>query len=423
MKTDEKTNEKKSGFSKVAGSAGAAAVVGATSVAIGMMGDDGAEDVVEVDTIDTSADEIADISDAAAAEEAAAAQQEAESAPEAAAAPHHTASHTTSAPSPEQPAETETAASAEGADAVVVDDTFGDDVPVVEETEVEVEANEMAEAEDANIHDDAQVDLAANEPVAIPDDDEPMADDIAAEASADMEADAAVELAAAEPADLGLDMSVDLAAAEPAEMGDLDLEPIDIPLDAQDDFSKAIPMNDMDLDDVVSTNAVNDMAASAATDSFGDMVIEPIQDFVNNLINPTEEAEGTFTAQIDQPEIDSSGLIQYDKMYDVTDANGNVLHAAEFHYSDDGFPSIMADTTGDGVYDSIIDAAGNILGAAPANMEVADAMMQLNQDSDYMTLDTDADFTASVDPSYLDNITDTGADLGVDMVDTGIDMG
>ena len=423
-----KPEEAKNYAGKVAGAAGAAAVVGATAVAFGMMGDGDVEDVVEIDAVDATDDAV---SAAAAAEEqvqAAQAQtEETAAAPEAEAAQEEVAAASGSAA---RPASSEQASAPETSDSAEAPHVFEDEIPVVETNETEVESNDFADAAGTSAEDLAAV---------------------------DMNNDAEVDMAATEPINLDSDEPVDLAADEPLDLASVEVEavetdaPLDmeVPVDAQDDMA-AIDMNDVSIDTVNledetigSANldinmddietvqietpnfdreaAAGDMAM-ADTGSFADTIIDGVQDFVKGIVNPEALDNPTFVQQVDQPELDSSGLIQFDNTFQITGADGNVINAAEFHYSDDGFPSIMADTTGDGTYDSIVDMAGNILGAAPANMEVADAMMQLNGDADYMNFDAGA-MDAASDLSYMDNITDTGSDLGVDLVDSGIDMG
>ena len=425
-----KPEEAKSNSGKVAGMAGAAAVVGATAVAFGMMGDGDAEELVEIENVDATDD--AASATAAAEEQVQAAQAQAEeataeAAPEAADAQEEVAaasSHTTTHASSEQ-------ASAPGAsDSAEAPHVFEEEIPVVETNESEAEANDFADAADtttedlaaADVNTDAEVDMAATEPINL-DSDEPV--DLAADEPLDM---ASVEVEDVE-ADAPLDMEVPLDAQE--DMASIDMNDVSIDTVNLEDATIGSADLDINMDDIESVQletpnfdrdaAAGDMAM-ADTGSFADAIIDGVQDFVKGIVNPEPLDNPTFVEQVDQPELDSSGLIQFDNTFQITGADGNVINAAEFHYSDDGFPSIMADTTGDGTYDSIVDMAGNVLGAAPANMEVADALMQLNGDADYMNFDAGG-LDAASDLSYMDNITDTGSDLGVDLVDSGIDMG
>ena len=464
MKTDTKTNDPdnpRSAARTAAATAGAAAAVGATSYVISQMGDTPAPDtdIIDIDNVITTPDDNPQPADdtAAAADTAATAQsaaQEAAAAAQAADTAHNFSDWgeeyladtpaepdtaqpdpaqndtadaepaTPAEPDPEQNilAQTETTTHTAQADQTPQDSTMTpnnnnpeQNILADADTEPAPEQNILADADAATPFSGQYAeDLAAVSPQPFDDYDSLMAD-LGIQGDDDLltiDQDDTLAQADTDPAPQAIpmdDITSGYQAADPA--ADLATATINIDLDPQPLDTPEVPLTDITID----TDADNLMAAVEAQ----------VGDIVSNLADEglVASTQGTFHQEIDETDTLAEGLIQFDEIHTATGPDGHEMTVATAHYSDDGMPVMMADTTGDGRFDSYVDAAGNILGTVNANLTTDDAQVQIYGDDDYIA---GTQFDVDTDLEHLTAMTNTDLDAdfnpAADIIDTSTDM-
>jgi len=418
-----------------AGVAGAGVAVGATTFAVSSMGDEGgADDIVEIDGIVETTDAVTEASvSATGTDTAAAAATVAAAAAEAEVDSHFQdwgEDYLASDDNQPAPEDNDLAyAEGEGHDY--------DDIAV--EHEPAPEDNLMADADGANVLPEIEV-----TPWSGTDEDDLAATDATPEDN---------DMAAADPtddydnlmADLGIqgdddlmtlgDEEPELAAAEPAAAQPADAEPEAIPMGnvgtgfqaaAADDLAAATINVDLDAQPLdIPASPVADIQIDTDADNLMASVEADVDNLIGGLADEglVASTQGTLHQEIDETDTLSEGLIQFDEMHTMTGANGQEMTVATAHYSDDGMPVMVADTTGDGSFDSYVDAAGNILGSVNSHLTTDDAQVQIYGDDDYIA---GAQFDVDSDLEHLTAMTntefDTDFDPTADLIDTASDM-